>query len=648
MIWQGIKFQNRYSKSLLIFVFAFLCSGDFYSQNKTAKRLMADVSNALDNSKYDLVEKKLDTLLSIAKETNSNQLMAEYYNLHGTLNNDQSKVKDAIYDYSKAIELYDAEKNQYSIAGAYINIGTIYGDLGEHKKSLSYYFKAMKIYEKGKKDSNLGILYNNIGNSYQKQQQYSNSNFYLQQAFKVAQSTGDSMLAAMSTHNLGVNYSGNKNYDSAIVYYSNSLSYIKYYEEGMGHILNYQQIGEAYYSLGKLNEAEQNLLKAIRISKQIGYSSGVEDIYDLLSKVYEAKSDYKKALDYNKIYTQLKDSLSSEAIKTGIIKAQYETEMQQQKKMQEQEQKSRDLISQAKIDSQKKIIMASLIALAIVLVLVVFVLRGYNAKRKANLIISKQKEIVELKQKEILSSIYYAKRIQNALLTSENYFKKRLEDFFILYKPKDIVSGDFYWALEHKELFYLIVADCTGHGVPGAFMSLLNISILNELIIEKGIVRPDLILNEARKEIIRSLNPEGGDESKDGMDCILCAFDFKNNKLQYACANNSFFLKRGEELIISATDKMPVGLSHDNEKPFTLHELNFVKNDMLFLITDGYADQFGGPKGKKFKYKQLQDVLLRIGNLDTETQKKELNNEFENWKGQLEQVDDVCVIGIRV
>jgi serine phosphatase RsbU (regulator of sigma subunit)/Tfp pilus assembly protein PilF len=626
----------------------FLFARGSYSQNTKAQRILQDVSDLLDNSKYDLVEKKLDTLLVIAKEEKMDTLLAEYYNLHGTLNKDQSKIKEAIYDYSKAVELYEILKIPNSMAGTYINIGTIYNSLGEYKKALSYYFKAMKIYQAGVKSSNVGILYNNIGTSYQKQQQYSSSNIYLQKAFKIAQATGDSMLAAMSTHNLGINYSESKNYDTAIVYYNNSLNYIKNYSEGQGHIFNCKQLGEAYYHLNKLDKAEENLLRAVRISNEIGYSSGIEDIYDLLSDVYEAKKDYKKALVYNRIYTQLKDSLSSEAIKTGIIKAQYETEMRQQKKMQDQEQKNRDLISQAKIDSQKKIIMASLIALAVVLVLVIFVLRGYNAKRKANLIISKQKEIVELKQKEILSSIYYAKRIQNALLTSENYFRKRLEDFFILYKPKDIVSGDFYWGLEHKGLFYLIVADCTGHGVPGAFMSLLNISILNELIIEKGISTPDQILNEARKEIIRSLNPEGGDESKDGMDCILCAFDFKKSKLQYACANNSFFLKRGDELIISETDKMPVGLSHDNEKSFTLHEMEIRKNDVLFLITDGYADQFGGPKGKKFKYKQLQEVLLRIGNSDIELQKKELNSEFENWKGQLEQVDDVCVIGIKI
>jgi serine phosphatase RsbU (regulator of sigma subunit) len=609
---------------------------------------MGDISDLLDNSKYNLVEKKLDTLYALANETKSDEILAEYYNLHGTFNKDQAKIKDAIYDYSKAVELYEKVKKTSSIAGAYINIGAIYNGLEEYKKSLSYYFKAMKIYQSGVPNTNIGILYNNIGSSYQKQHQYSNSNFYLRKAFKMAEANQDSMLAAMSTHNMGINYSENKNYDSAIVYYNNSLKYISQFGEGQGHIFNYKQIGEAFYYLNKFDKAEESLLKAVRISNEIGYSSGIEDIYALLSSVYESKKDYKRALQYNRIYTQLRDSLSSEAIKTGIIKAQYETEMQQQKKMQAQEQKSRDIVSQAKIDSQKKIIIASLIALAVVLVLVIFVLRGYNAKRKANLIISKQKEIVELKQQEILSSIYYAKRIQNALLTSENYFKKRLEDFFILYRPKDIVSGDFYWGLEHKELFYLIVADCTGHGVPGAFMSLLNISILNELIIEKGITRPDQILNEARKEIIRSLNPEGGDESKDGMDCILCAFDFKKGTLQYACANNSFFLKRENELIISETDKMPVGLSHDNEKSFTLHEIEIKKNDVLFLITDGYADQFGGPKGKKFKHKQLQDVMLRIAGLNTELQKKELNSVFENWKGHLEQVDDICVIGIRI
>lgn len=630
-----------------LFLIVLFTINTFSSYSQANKHVLDEISELIDNSRYELAERELDTLYKTATEGKRTDLLAEYYNLRGIINNNQSKTKEAIYDYSKAIELYESLKKTRSVAGGYVNLGAIYNGLEEYKKALTYYFKALKIYREENEKENLGILYNNIGSTYQKQKQYVNSNHYLLMAYKLASEVKNPMLCAMSLHNMGINFSEAHQFDSAIVYYNNSLSYIQKYDEGPGHIFNYRQIGDAYYHLNKNEKAEENLVKALRISNKIGYSSGVEDIYEILSNIYESKKDYKRALEYNKTFMQLKDSLSSEAIKTGIIRAQYETEMQQQKKMQEQEQKNHDLISQAKIDFQNKIILASMIALVVVLILVVFILRGYNQKRKANAIISKQKEIVELKQKEILSSIYYAKRIQNALLTSENYFKKRLKDFFILYKPKDIVSGDFYWGLEHKDLFYLIVADCTGHGVPGAFMSLLNISILNEIIIEKGFSRPDQILNEARKEIIRSLNPEGGDESKDGMDCILCAFDFKNAKLHYACANNSFFLVRNNELITSQTDKMPVGLSHD-EEPFTLHELDLKKEDTFYLITDGYADQFGGPKGKKFKYKQLQEVLLRIHNSDISKQKEELNEAFEKWRGVLEQVDDVCMIGIKI
>lgn len=633
---------------ILLFVFICFVSYIGQSQNKTSNRLADEISALIDNSKYELAERKLDTLLELAKETKSDAIYAGYYNLSGALHIDQAKIKEAIYDYSRSIELYEILNKESSLAGGYINLGSVYSGLSEHKKALSYYFKAMEILKRLKDNPHLGILYNNIGTTYQKQQQFSNSNYYLREANKFALNRGDSMLAAMSTHNLGINYAEVQNYDSAIALYNRSLNYISSYEEGPGHVFNYKQLGEAWYKSNKIKDAKENLLKAIRISNDVGYSTGIEDIYGLLSNVYEAEKDYKKALEYNKLYTVLKDSLSSAQIKTGIIKAQYETELQQQKKLQAQEQKNRDAISKAKIDAQKKIITASLIALFIVLLLVVFVFRGYKQKQKANQIISKQKEIVELKNSEILSSINYARRIQTALLTSEKYLKKYLNNFFILYKPKDIVSGDFYWGLEHRGIFYLVVADCTGHGVPGAFMSLLNISILNELIIEKNISEPGKILTEARQEIIKSLNPEGGEESKDGMDCVLCAFDFKNNKLQYACANNSFYLIRNGGLILSETNKMSVGKSHDDTKAFDTFDLQLEKGDALYIITDGYADQFGGPKGKKFKYNQLQNVFMEMHKEEMPVQKEKLNTVFEEWRGSHEQVDDVCVISLKI
>ena len=277
----------------------------------------------------------------------------------------------------------------------------------------------------------------------------------------------------------------------------------------------------------------------------------------------------------------------------------------------------------------------------------------------------KQEKIkVEEAHKEITDSIHYAKRIQRALLASDILLKKNLPEYFVLYKPKDIVSGDFYWAYkvdanygskDRKQVsitadkFLLAAGDCTGHGVPGAFMSLLNISKLSETVNEKKITSPEVILDHVRGEIIKALNPEGAEvESKDGMDCVLCAFDFNKRELQFAAANNPLWLLRNKELIEYKPDKIPVGIYHGELKPFSLQTINLLKNDIVYIFTDGYADQFGGEKGKKFKYQQLKELLLTNAHLSMQEQKMFLNSAIEKWKGNLEQVDDILIIGIKI
>jgi serine phosphatase RsbU (regulator of sigma subunit) len=275
-----------------------------------------------------------------------------------------------------------------------------------------------------------------------------------------------------------------------------------------------------------------------------------------------------------------------------------------------------------------------------------------------NIVVEQQKNLVEEKHKEITDSINYAERIQRALLASKKMLDENLSDYFILFKPKDVVSGDFYWATKlNNNNFVLVNADSTGHGVPGAIMSILNIACLDKAV-TKGIISPDLILNETRGLIIENLKNDGSAEGgKDGMDGSLLSFDFKNNILHCASANNPVWVIRNvkssgvenkHELIEIKADRLPIG-KHDRDNiPFTLHTLNLQKGDVVYTLTDGFSDQFGGANGKKFKHKQLQNLLLTIAHEPMETQKQKLNIVFDNWKGNLEQVDDVTLIGVRV
>jgi len=258
--------------------------------------------------------------------------------------------------------------------------------------------------------------------------------------------------------------------------------------------------------------------------------------------------------------------------------------------------------------------------------------------------LQEQKEVVEEKQKEILDSINYAKRIQYTLLAHNEFLNSHLPSHFVFFRPKDIVSGDFYWATKRANYFYLAICDCTGHGVPGAFMSLLNISFLNEAINEKQIESPDKVFDYVRQRLIDNVSQDG---AQDGMDGILLRADLSSGQMVYAGANNNPVIIRANEIIDLPADKMPVGKG-ERKNGFSLYTIDSRKGDTLFLYTDGYADQFGGPKGKKFKYKQLNELLQANISKPLNEQKEILDHAFEKWKGPLEQVDDVCIIGIKL
>ncbi len=356
------------------------------------------------------------------------------------------------------------------------------------------------------------------------------------------------------------------------------------------------------------------------------------------------------------------DTLANQKVK---ISQQVARINQQLGKINDQE--SRIKLQLATLEKQKLILYFVILALFLVSILGYYVYRGYKIKKEANIrledknrTISRQKDEIEkqrdiaaaqrdqiaYQKKHITDSIMYAKRIQTALIPSLELFSDKLEHF-VQYKPLAIVSGDFYWVSAAGNSQIIIAADCTGHGVPGAFMSMLGVTLLNEIVIGKHISMPDRILESLREGVIKSLNQAADEESiKDGMDIAVCLVDFDNDTLWYAGANSPLYLVREGQLIHYRADKMPVAI-HYKMGPFTLHEVKLKKGDAFYIFSDGYADQFGGPKEKKYMTTKLKETLVALEGLSMIQQGEKLNEIFEKWKGDNPQVDDVTLIGVR-
>jgi len=311
------------------------------------------------------------------------------------------------------------------------------------------------------------------------------------------------------------------------------------------------------------------------------------------------------------------------------------------------------IVKADKIESQKSIIWLSIVFLIIVSALGVLAYRSYRLKNKANILISKQKgeieeqhNVLEEQHREITDSINYAKRIQDAILPPLKLVKGYIPDSFILYQPKDIVAGDFYWMEGVNNLIIFAAADCTGHGVPGAMVSVVCHNAMNRAVREFMLIEPDEILNKTRDIVVETFE-KSDEDVRDGMDVALCTINTESNKLSFSGANNGLYFIRNGELLQIKPDKQPIG-KYDDSKPFTKHEMDLEKGDVIYTFSDGYADQFGGPKGKKFMYRPFRELLLSIHTKPMSEQHDLLMNAFEEWRGKMEQIDDVCVIGVRI
>ncbi len=605
-------------------------------------------------------------------------------------------------DYGKAIEYYfksykvrEKIGDKRGMSDNLNNIGVLYQSKGNYTKALEYFLKSIKISEELKELSGVAAGYNNIGLIMSNLKNFPKAKDYYERAINLFEKLNNAYGKASGLNNLALLYSDFQKFDRALPLFLKSLEiYIKNSDKN-GAAICYHNIAEIYRqngdyakerdyinkslelrklindkegiasstnALAKVELREKNYDKALVLanesklmSSNIGNRQSVYNNYKLIAKIYSAKGDYKSAYDNQLLYEKLKDSLlSKDALKNiADLQVKYETDKQQREiellTKENEIKKLENSKKESEINKQKIIIYAFVLVLLLIGVFSFFLYKSIAAKQKANKKLELAYSQIEEKNKDILDSINYAKRIQKTLLTPESFLKKNLPDHFVYYLPKDIVSGDFYWMHKlHDGRLFVAVADCTGHGVPGAFMSFIGTSKLNEIIIEKRVTNPGEVLNRLRDEIIKATNPEGKEKSLDGMDINLCLFDFEKLKVEYAGANNSLVIVRDVSLQITKADKFPVGLHFGEIKPFTNHQIDLKKGDMVYAYTDGYSDQNGGPKGKKFKIKALQDLFLTCALLPAVEQKSIIESTYLQWKKEMEQVDDVCVIGIRV
>lgn len=609
-----------------------------------------------------LSEKNLTKNISEKEKLFYLKSLSKALNVLGLTYIDEGNYDLALEIFDKALKIDTKIKDKSGIAASHTNIGIIYRELQEYSKAIEQFKSSEKFYKKANDKTALATTYANLGIVYYNQKIYDTTLIYFRKSLKLRNEMNDIQGIAYSYINIGAVFSDQSELDSALYYNLKSLNLRREIGDQQGIAASLINIGNIYLDQNKIIEAKKVIEEAYKISEELKILILSRDITFGLYRLYKMEGNLNSALKMYELHHKYKDELVSEENQKAVFRQQYKNEYEnksiedsvkfaQEKKLSNVEMDKKNAELKVKENLQYFLI----IGLVFILIFALFIYNRFRVTNHQKTIIeqkeletNKQREIIQEKQKEILDSINYAKRIQTSFLATENELKSHLQNYFVMYKPKDIVSGDFYWCERIENRIYVAVCDCTGHGIPGAFMSLLNISLLNEAVHSKLLKNPDEIFNFVRKILVLGLNKNEEQSGNDGMDGILFCIDQNNPKnITYAAANNSPLLIKNGQIIEGNCDKMPVGKSPKDSTPFSLFKFEIDPGDTLIGLTDGYVDQFGGKFGKKFKNSQLKELINNNTYSDMNSLKNKLENSFDEWKGKLEQIDDVCIIGIK-
>jgi len=597
------------------------------------------------------------------------------------------------------ILLSELENNSFYLFSGYLQKGEHYKMTGDLNLALEIYFKAVNIAVDANSIKDEGVAYISIADAYSIMENYSNAVQFYDKSIQILRSTADSIPLASALLNAGDCYYNMGDYDEALECFEEAGPIFQKLNYLTGTAYYLGNVGMIYAKQGKDSLAKNNISEAIAILEELEDYYPISVYLTIMSDIYFKQNDFDAALSYTQRSLELatayglKDQIGDSYLQLSKLCEQsglhvealnyyrnhilYRDSVKNIEAIQQMADMRIDFeVAQKQIEvdllthqrrNQKYINILAGVASVLIILLAIGLYRRYIFIKNTNVKISTQRDEIEsqrdllekhrdlvvFQKNEIIESINYAQRIQSAMLPPETYFSDLFDDHFILYKPRDIVSGDFYWIKRVKQYIVLVVADCTGHGIPGAFMSMLGMSNLNEIVQRREITQANQVLNELRIQIKNSLRQEGKrGEAKDGIDMALCVLDLESMKMQYAGANIPLYLikdvKGSPELKEIKPNRMPLGYYESKDISFVNHDIQLDRGDALYLFSDGFIDQKGGKEEKKFLSKNFKNLLLEVHDQAMHDQKEILENTLSDWMGDHAQIDDLLVVGVRV
>ncbi len=619
-------------------------------------------STYFTTSDYDSTLYFCDAYIPVAERIKSENTLASFYMLKGRCLSHKGDLNEATKVLQFSLELSKKHKNINNIFHSILGLAAVYEQMNT-SFALSYLNQAAK-YADSMDNNSQNTLYTAYGNTYRNLGKFDSALYFYNRNLKLINKDDDKVHYGAMVGNIGNIYFDMGRLDEALEKQFESLEYFKMASDSLDIEIAYGTIADIYLKKGNYKLSLEYYNKATAMSLRLGFKEELLYNYTGLYQCYEQMGDYKEAYKAYKLYHAYNDSVRNVEMTKKITEQELTYRFSNQQKEQRLIQEGKDQLTAEQIKRQRLTIYAGLAGAVVLLIFLIVSVRNSNIRKRINkqlesshAEINQQKNVIEHKNREITDSIMYASRIQQGILPDVEEIRSLLPNSFLFYRPRDIVSGDFYWMKKlngsdkvgFDDMVGVVVADCTGHGVPGAFMSFIGSTILNQTLNNKKVNGPAAALNYLNEQLPLTLKSKiKSGQINDGMEAGICVINKTKNKLFFAGANlNLIHIRNGNVNEIKG-DKHSIGLNIEQRKTFTDNEISLEKGDCIYMFSDGYPDQFGGEKGKKYKYKNLVNFLKENCHLSAEEQLEKLSDNFDNWKGNLEQLDDVLLFGLKV